>query len=251
MLNLAGKMICKQILWSASCRTLSVVVRALNNINIRQSIWNRKEMSTQKTISNFFKPVNKRTTSQDTQDGASPKKSKVSGGKENINDNRAQKMESSLNSSENCLSPDQKQRMSENKLKAEIKLQCRRTPGLHENFGVSWYTALQKEFSKPYFEELSKFVVSKRNQTTVYPPAEQVFSWTHHCDLKDIKVVVLGQDPYHGPGQAHGLCFSVQKGIQPPPSLVNMYKELESDILGFTRPSHGHLIGWAKQGKLI
>ena len=73
------------------------------------------------------------------------------------------------------------------------------------------------------------------------------FSWTHHFDIKDTKVVILGQDPYHGPGQAHGLCFSVQKGVPAPPSLVNMYKELKKDIPGFDIPSHGFLEGWAKQ----
>jgi uracil-DNA glycosylase len=78
-----------------------------------------------------------------------------------------------------------------------------------------------------------------------------VWSWTQYFDVKDTKVVILGQDPYHGPGQAHGLCFSVQKGIPTPPSLVNMYKELSNDIEGFTSPAHGFLEGWAKQGVLL
>ena len=73
------------------------------------------------------------------------------------------------------------------------------------------------------------------------------FSWTHHFDVKETKVVILGQDPYHGPRQAHGLCFSVQKGVPAPPSLVNMYKELKEDIPGFVIPNHGFLEGWAKQ----
>ena len=79
----------------------------------------------------------------------------------------------------------------------------------------------------------------------------QVWSWTHHFPLEDTKVVILGQDPYHGPNQAHGLCFSVQRPERPPPSLVNMYKELSKDIEGFKVPKHGCLIGWAKQGVLL
>ncbi|XP_068217446.1 uracil-DNA glycosylase-like isoform X3 [Palaemon carinicauda] len=186
-------------------------------------------------------------------DDASAKKLKTTGGKENV----AASIDKDVVSSSpdvklpEGMSPDQKKRMSENKLKAEIKLQSKRTPALDSNIGPSWYAALKQEFSKPYFEELSKFLVNKRSQATVYPPADQVFSWTHHTDLEDIKVVILGQDPYHGIGQAHGLCFSVQKGIAPPPSLLNMYKELGNDIEGFSRPSHGHLIGWAKQGVLL
>ncbi|XP_071537847.1 uracil-DNA glycosylase-like [Panulirus ornatus] len=104
---------------------------------------------------------------------------------------------------------------------------------------------------QPYFEKLSNFLEHERSKATIYPPEDQVFSWTRHCDLQDVKVVILGQDPYHGPRQAHGLCFSVQIGVQPPPSLLNMYQELESDIPGFVRPSHGHLYGWAKQGVLL
>ena len=81
--------------------------------------------------------------------------------------------------------------------------------------------------------------------------AQYYYSWTHYTDIKDTKVVILGQDPYHGPGQAHGLCFSVQKGVSAPPSLVNMYKELKEDIPGFIIPNHGFLEGWAKQGVLL
>ncbi|XP_068217448.1 uracil-DNA glycosylase-like [Palaemon carinicauda] len=188
-----------------------------------------------------------------SQDDANAKKLKSTGGKENVADSIDKDVVSSSPDVKlpEGMSPDQKKRMSGNKLKAEIKLQSKRTPALDSNIGPSWYAALKQEFSKPYFEELSKFLVNKRSQATVYPPADQVFSWTHHTDLEDIKVVILGQDPYHGIGQAHGLCFSVQKGIAPPPSLVNMYKELGNDIEGFSRPSHGHLIGWAKQGVLL
>ncbi|CAL4112421.1 unnamed protein product, partial [Meganyctiphanes norvegica] len=97
---------------------------------------------------------------------------------------------------------------------------------------------------------LSEFVNAERQNATIYPPAEQVYSWTQYCKLEDVKVVILGQDPYHGPKQAHGLCFSVQIGVPAPPSLKNMYKELETDIEGFTIPDHGHLVGWATQAVL-
>ncbi len=119
--------------------------------------------------------------------------------------------------------------------------------------GVSWFKALEKEFEKPYFKQLNDFIVTERAEYTIFPPAEDVWSWTRHTSIQDIRVVILGQDPYHGSGQAHGLCFSVQPGIRPPPSLINIYKELEADIEGFTRPSGngGYLGGWADQGVLL
>ncbi|XP_069140501.1 uracil-DNA glycosylase-like isoform X2 [Argopecten irradians] len=152
------------------------------------------------------------------------------------------------------LSPEQKVRMEENRLRALAKLHSHNTSssqGLVINFGDSWKNALEKEFSKNYFQQLTKFVEAERTKGTIYPPANQVFSWTQYCTLESVKVVILGQDPYHGPNQAHGLCFSVQKGVKPPPSLENMYKELTSDIEGFHHPGHGTLIGWAEQGVLL
>ncbi|XP_009075059.1 PREDICTED: uracil-DNA glycosylase, partial [Acanthisitta chloris] len=98
---------------------------------------------------------------------------------------------------------------------------------------------------------LMKFVAKERECYKVYPPPEQVFTWTQMCDIRDVKVVILGQDPYHGPNQAHGLCFSVQKPVPPPPSLENIYRELSTDIEDFTHPGHGDLTGWAKQGVLL
>ncbi|VDI37191.1 uracil-DNA glycosylase [Mytilus galloprovincialis] len=150
-----------------------------------------------------------------------------------------------------CLSPEQKDRVNGNKAAALAKLREKQTNGLLTKVGDSWYKALQEEFTKPYFVELSKFVESERKKGTIYPPADQVFSWTRYCKVNDVKVVILGQDPYHGPRQAHGLCFSVQKGVPPPPSLVNMYKELVNDIKGFERPGHGTLTGWSEQGVLL
>ncbi|XP_065177885.1 uracil-DNA glycosylase-like [Sycon ciliatum] len=117
--------------------------------------------------------------------------------------------------------------------------------------GNSWKLALAAEFSESYYTTLQKFVASERQSKTIYPPEEEVFSWSNLCRAQDVKVVILGQDPYHGPNQAHGLCFSVKKGQTPPPSLRNMYTELERDLSGFKRPKHGDLSTWAQQGVLL
>lgn len=99
--------------------------------------------------------------------------------------------------------------------------------------------------------ELKAFLTREANaKKTIYPAAKDIFAALDHCPFERVKVVVLGQDPYHGPGQAHGLCFSVKQGVPVPPSLVNIYQELKSD-LGFTPPSHGHLVSWAQQGVLL
>ncbi|XP_068095542.1 uracil-DNA glycosylase isoform X2 [Hyperolius riggenbachi] len=146
------------------------------------------------------------------------------------------------------LSPEQLDRMQKNKAAALEKRAAKFVP---EGFGESWKQELVAEFTKPYFIKLSNFTSEERKRYTVYPPPHQVFTWTQMCGIRDVKVVILGQDPYHGPNQAHGLCFSVQKPVPPPPSLENMYKELQSDIEGFEHPGHGDLTGWAKQGVLL
>ncbi|CAI9553605.1 unnamed protein product [Staurois parvus] len=146
------------------------------------------------------------------------------------------------------LSPEQLDRIQKNKAAALQKLAARYVP---EGFGESWKQELLSEFAKPYFVKLTNYVSEERKRCTVYPPPHQVFTWTQMCDIRDVKVVILGQDPYHGPKQAHGLCFSVQKPVPPPPSLENMYKELQVDIDGFEHPGHGDLSGWAKQGVLL
>jgi uracil-DNA glycosylase len=145
----------------------------------------------------------------------------------------------------------QKGRMEENRLRAKMTLVKTHTHGLVAEVGPSWFTALEPEFSKPYFLKLAQFVNEERKKYTIYPPVDQVFAWTRMTHIRDTKVVIIGQDPYHGPNQAHGLCFSVQKGVALPPSLENMYKELSSDIEGFVAPSHGCLVGWAQQGVLL
>lgn len=114
----------------------------------------------------------------------------------------------------------------------------------------SWKQQLQEEFEKPYFEALTHFVKNEYAQGTVYPPGKLIFNAFNLCPFYRVKVVIIGQDPYHGPGQAHGLCFSVNDGIAFPPSLVNIFKELKNDI-GVERPASGNLTRWAEQGVLM
>ncbi len=109
---------------------------------------------------------------------------------------------------------------------------------------------LRGEFAKPYWQQLQRFVADQRAQYRVYPPDEEVFAALHLTTYADTRVVILGQDPYHGPGQAHGLCFSVRDGVAIPPSLANIHKELHTD-LGQPIPSHGNLERWARQGVLL
>jgi len=114
----------------------------------------------------------------------------------------------------------------------------------------SWLAALRGEFDKPYWPKLQAFVADERARHAVYPPAEDVYSAFQLAPFDDIRVFLLGQDPYHGPGQAHGLCFSVRPGVETPPSLVNIYKELRDD-LGCRIPNNGYLVPWAAQGVLM
>lgn len=114
----------------------------------------------------------------------------------------------------------------------------------------SWYQALKDEFEKPYFQELKNFLVQEKKQHTVYPPGSLIFNAFNTTPLSEVKVVILGQDPYHDEGQAHGLCFSVPDSVPPPPSLVNIFKEIKDD-LGLTPPSRGNLTAWARQGVLL
>lgn len=113
-----------------------------------------------------------------------------------------------------------------------------------------WKKALAPEFEKPYWKALVDFVAGERKTQQVFPPEDEVFSAFHLTPYADVKAVLLGQDPYHDDGQAHGLCFSVKPGIDAPPSLKNMYKELKTD-LGCKIPNNGYLVPWAKQGLLM
>lgn len=113
-----------------------------------------------------------------------------------------------------------------------------------------WAEVLDEEFEKPYYKELREFLKHAYVSERVYPPMEDIYNALRVTPYASTKVVILGQDPYHGPGQAHGLSFSVRPGVQPPPSLLNIFKEMESDI-GCVRPNHGCLLGWAEQGVLL
>lgn len=113
-----------------------------------------------------------------------------------------------------------------------------------------WLAELKEEFAKPYYRELYEFVKKEYSSTQVFPPSEEIFTAFHLTPLSQVKVVILGQDPYHNVGQAHGLCFSVKPQVDIPPSLVNIYKELQAD-LGCRIPNNGYLTKWARQGVLM
>lgn len=117
-------------------------------------------------------------------------------------------------------------------------------------FPVSWKTRLNDEFNKPYFKELMSFLDYEYSRYTCYPDKMAIYEAFNHCSFEETKVVIIGQDPYHGPNQANGLCFSVQDGVKHPPSLVNIFKELETDC-NKPYPVSGNLDGWAKQGVLL
>ncbi|XP_069691833.1 uracil-DNA glycosylase-like isoform X2 [Periplaneta americana] len=195
-------------------------------------------MACQKNIMNFFKPVAVKRPLSNIVDNDTNKKPKV----ENVNETLE---------ADKCKEVNKNSPFFSKYIQAKIKLTSKRFPALHPNIGESWFEALSSEFGKPYFKKLSEFLAKERASNTVYPPEHQVWTWTHTCHISKVKVVILGQDPYHNPRQAHGLCFSVSAGVPPPPSLLNMYKELERDIPGFQTPRHGNLIGWARQGVLL
>jgi uracil-DNA glycosylase len=114
----------------------------------------------------------------------------------------------------------------------------------------SWEKVLQPEFESSYFQDLITFVKSEYKKSSCFPPGSQIFNAFNSCPLEQTKVVILGQDPYHGPGQAHGLCFSVPEGIEPPPSVRNIFKEIETD-LRYSPPRNGNLDRWAAQGVFL
>ncbi|WP_109300622.1 uracil-DNA glycosylase [Aquimarina sp. AU474] len=121
---------------------------------------------------------------------------------------------------------------------------------MNVNIESSWKEQLKDEFSKPYFSNLVSFVKTEYLTSTCYPKEDEIFAAFDHCSFDNVKVVIIGQDPYHGAGQANGLCFSVNDGIPIPPSLINIFKEIETD-LGVLYPSNGNLERWAKQGVLL
>ncbi|MCM1189409.1 MAG: uracil-DNA glycosylase [bacterium] len=113
-----------------------------------------------------------------------------------------------------------------------------------------WLSVLEPEFHKPYYRQLYRFVLNEYNTAQIFPPADDIFNAFHLTPLSKVKVVIIGQDPYHNVGQAHGLCFSVKPQVEIPPSLVNIYKELQDD-LGCYIPNNGYLVKWAEQGVLM
>lgn len=118
------------------------------------------------------------------------------------------------------------------------------------HIGNDWDTLLKDEFQKEYYLQLRKFLAYEYKHTSVYPDMYDLFNALRYTAYQDVKVAILGQDPYHGPGQAHGLCFSVKKGVTPPPSLLNIFQELQEDV-GCCIPNHGELTNWCKQGVLL
>ncbi|MBO5364987.1 MAG: uracil-DNA glycosylase [Clostridia bacterium] len=114
----------------------------------------------------------------------------------------------------------------------------------------TWDSLLAEEFQKEYYQKLRQLLAQEYKTQTIYPDMHDIFNALKTTDYPDVKAVILGQDPYHGPGQAHGFCFSVKPGVEPPPSLKNIYKELQTEF-GFPIPQTGHLLPWAKQGVLL
>jgi uracil-DNA glycosylase len=115
---------------------------------------------------------------------------------------------------------------------------------------ASWKEVLKEEFEKAYFKQLTSFIRAEYRSGRCFPPGKEIFAAFNHCTFHNLKVVIIGQDPYHGMGQAHGLCFSVNDGIQHPPSLINIFKEIEQDM-GYPYPKSGNLLSWADQGVLL
>ncbi|PSN50218.1 Uracil-DNA glycosylase [Blattella germanica] len=228
-------------------------------------------MASQKNILNFFKPLSVKRPLSTVINDLDPPTKKI----KDENNGKETDAPSPVNLSSSTAGGTNKNSPYFQKyLQAKIKLISRRYPALHPNIGETWFDALAPEFGKPYFlkiyfyiqefqssitetsklrflihlfPQLSQFLTAERQSHTIFPPEEEVWTWTHKCSVNEVKVVILGQDPYHNPR----LCFSVQKGVPPPPSLLNMYKELQRDIPGFVAPKHGNLTGWAKQGVLL
>lgn len=181
----------------------------------------------QKSITSFFKPLSNNNNSQKRSGIGDGEFTQMKKTKTDLDEDTAQRLQLKINS-----------------ISASNSAMSR-------NIGLTWFKALQDEFEKKYFKELGQFVEKERKASIIYPPQDKVYTWTQMCPISEVKVVILGQDPYHGPNQAHGLAFSVMKGVEPPPSLKNIFRELKADIDGFEEPQHGDLTGWAKQGVLL
>jgi len=210
-------------------------------------------MAEKAKITSFFKPVNNKDSVRNDRERCLPEKEDVKEEKENIPINEnivAPAVKRKADDAEVEQGPELKNTMTHNS-RAELLLLSRAVPLVCPSMGSTWFSALEPQLRSEWFSKLSSFVEKERQQHTIYPAREEVWTWTNRFNIEDTKVVILGQDPYHGPGQAHGLCFSVKPGVKVPPSLVNIYKELAQDIEGFQKPSHGCLAGWADQGVLL
>jgi len=204
-------------------------------------------------ITSFFKPIvqeNEKINEENCSSVANSPLQKASGTKRKLEEDNDDNCDE-VKREKIPMSPEQKARSESNKHNAQLLKMSRDLLIVSRDIGLSWFLALQDVFQSEWFRKLNDFVIKERKDHTIFPSPSEVWSWTTRVKISDIKVVILGQDPYHGPGQAHGLCFSVKPGVRPPPSLLNMFKELESDIQGFNRPDHGYLAGWADQGVLL
>ncbi|KAL6043357.1 Uracil-DNA glycosylase [Balamuthia mandrillaris] len=153
---------------------------------------------------------------------------------------------------EDELTEEERQTIERNRLAALERFKQIQTTRLQANLQEpSWRQVLEYELTKPYWTALATFLYKERRDGVVFPPAEDIFAAYNQCPFDNVKVVIIGQDPYVRAGQAHGMCFSVRKGVQVPPSLCNIYKELEDDIPTFKRPPHGYLLEWGAQGVLL
>lgn len=193
----------------------------------------------QKSIASFFKPIHESKRKLIEGEVSTPKKLKESGDEET----KISKLSS--------VEKNQVKVYDSVAIKSQIEKANKVTPILPLNIGQSWFTVLKDEFSKPYFIKLNKFVMDERKSYTIFPPPNEVFSWTQYCSMDEVKVIIIGQDPYHGLSQAHGIAFSVKKGVSLPPSLTNIFKEVKNCYPEFEPPNHGELIGWAQQGVLM
>lgn len=139
---------------------------------------------------------------------------------------------------------------SETSLSEKIANYSRLYPALHENIGQSWFLMLENQFTLAYFDLLSQFLVRERRKYTVFPPEDEVWSWTRMCSVKDVKIIIVGRQPYTT-GEGHGLSYSMRLGSKPTDTVLNIFKELQNDIRGFVAPPHAYLVGWARQGVLL
>eukprot|EP00055_Hartaetosiga_balthica_P016045 m.99100 g.99100 ORF g.99100 m.99100 type:complete len:407 (+) comp9027_c0_seq2:1101-2321(+) len=222
------------------------------------------KMPKSKTITSFFaakrKPEEEKHVSEEdgenpmkkaSQSPESPQTSQLSQASQSSSTTISTTTSSQSQSSPQ-MSPEQKKIVEKKKIEAAMKLSLKKGVPSIGTIPSDWAKVLKGEFEKEYFKTLMKFLEGEHGRNKViYPPADEVFSWCRASSPSDVKVVIIGQDPYIRPNQAHGLCFSVKKGVTPPPSLKNIYKELVTDIKGFDAPNHGNLMSWADQGVLL